>query len=100
MSKAYSAPQAFETAPRPPIKLEPLPKESRQIAQWGHDAETSTLALIFKSKGGPTAIYHFPNFSAESWEAFKSAESAGKFFGSVIKTLPFKKYPIEPESTK
>lgn len=69
------------------------PVESSQIAAIGHDAETNTLAVRFKNwKGVPTSLYHYQNFTAEDFEAFKSAESLGKHFGGQIK--PFAdKYP-------
>lgn len=67
--------------------------ESKQIHAIGHDAETNTLAIRFKNwKGEVTSLYHYENFTAEDFEAFKSAESIGSHFGKHIK--PFaKKYP-------
>lgn len=94
MPKTYTPPQAFETTPRPPIAHTPVEPPSSQIATRGYDAATQTLVLTFTR--GPGSIYLYPNVDAETWAAFLAADSAGKFFGSRIKTLPFKKYPAEP----
>ncbi|MFX3547662.1 KTSC domain-containing protein [Ralstonia mannitolilytica] len=69
--------------------------ESKQIHSIGYDAETNTLAIRFKNwKGEVTSLYHYENFSAEDFEAFKSAESIGRHFGAFIK--PFdQKYPFK-----
>jgi hypothetical protein len=74
--------------------------ESSQIAAIGHDPETNTLAIQFSPKkdGTPGSIYHYSNFSAEDFAAFKGAESIGSHFGKVIKPDP-ERYPyvkIEP----
>lgn len=67
--------------------------ESSQIAAIGHDPETNVLAVQFKSwKGERRSTYHYQNFTAQDFEAFKSAESLGRHFGQHIK--PFaEKYP-------
>ncbi|TAA11260.1 KTSC domain-containing protein [Pseudoxanthomonas winnipegensis] len=68
--------------------------ESSQIQAIGHDAETSTLAVRFKRwNGEPSSLYHYANFSAEDFAAFRSAESIGKHFGRYIKPFP-EKYPF------
>ena len=69
--------------------------DSSQIHAIGHDAETNTLAIRFKNwKGEVTSLYHYENFLAEDFEAFKSAESIGRHFGAFIK--PFdQKYPFK-----
>lgn len=61
--------------------------ESSQIASIGHDAETNTLAIRFASKkdGSPGSLYHYSNFTAEDFAAFKSAESTGSHFKTFIK---------------
>lgn len=60
--------------------------ESSQIAALGHDPETSTLAIQFKSwKGETTSTYHYSNVSAEEFEAFRTAPSIGRHFGQHIK---------------
>ncbi|MCJ8032933.1 KTSC domain-containing protein, partial [Staphylococcus aureus] len=41
---------------------------------------------------GPGSVYHYANFSAEEFQAFKDAESIGKHFGAYIKPFP-EKYP-------
>jgi hypothetical protein len=68
--------------------------ESSQIESIGHDAATSTLAIRFKNwKGEPTSVYHYANFTAADFAAFRDAESIGKHFGAHIKTYD-KKYPF------
>jgi hypothetical protein len=75
--------------------IELTPIDSRQIAAIGHDAKTETLAIQFKNWNGEVgSTYHYSNFSAEDFEAFKSSESKGKHFGAHIK--PFaSKYPYQ-----
>ena len=55
--------------------------ESSQLAAVGHDAETNTLRVKFKS--GST--YDYANVSAQKFEAFLSAGSLGRFFGAEVK---------------
>lgn len=78
----------------PLIKMQDV--ESSQIHSIGHDPETNTLAVRF-TKGyganrGPGSLYHYSNFTAADFEAFKAAESLGKHFGGYIKAFPAK-YP-------
>lgn len=94
MPKTYTPPQAFEKTPRPRIALHPLGKPSSQIATRGYDPASQTLALTFTR--GQGQIYHYPDFTPAQWDEFILADSAGIFFGKVIKPLPFKKYPAEP----
>lgn len=77
-----------------PIQLTDV--ESSQIHSIGHDPLTNTLAIRF-TKGyganrGPGSLYHYANFSADEFEAFKAADSIGKHFGGFIKPFP-DKYP-------
>ena len=72
--------------PHPKITL--FPCESSQIHAYGHDPATNTLALQFKNKQGPGAVYHYPNFTAEYYAAFVAAPSKGKHFGAHIKGKP------------
>ncbi len=70
--------------------------ESSQIHSIGHDPATNTLAIRF-TKGyganrGPGSLYHYQNFTAADFEAFKGADSLGKHFGGYIKAFPAK-YP-------
>jgi hypothetical protein len=67
--------------------------ESSQIDAIGYDAETQTLAIQFRGKGdAPGSLYHYSNFTAEDWQAFRDAESIGSHFYKHVK--PFKdKYP-------
>lgn len=67
--------------------------ESSQIAAIGHDPENNVLAIQFKSwKGDRRSTYHYQNFTAEDFEAFKNAESKGRHFGQNIKSAAAK-YP-------
>lgn len=60
--------------------------ESSQLQEIGYDAETQTLAIRFKAKGDkPGSLYHYANFTAEDWEAFRAAESHGSHFYRSIK---------------
>lgn len=63
------------------------PVESSQIASIGHDAASNTLAIRFKnSKGEPSSVYHYDNFTGEDFAAFQGAESIGSHFGKHIKS--------------
>ena len=85
---------------RTPIDLQPV--ESSQIHSIGHDPETNTLAICFKSKAGAGSTYHYANFTAEDFAAFKGADSIGSHFGKNIKPHttkhPFAK--IEKDTAK
>lgn len=64
--------------------------ESSQIFAIGYDAATCTLAVRFKNRttGAPTSLYHYSQFTAENWDAFRAAESFGSHFGKYIKAFP------------
>ena len=69
--------------------------DSSQIHAIGHDAATNTLAIRFKNyKGEVTSLYHYSNFTAEDFEAFRTAESIGRHFGAFIKPF-YQKYPFK-----
>lgn len=89
--KKFPEPAAFSERPRPLIELHPV--ESNQVGAIGYDEATQTLAVQFKR--GARAIYHYPDVTRETFEAFKGAESIGTFFGQHIKALPFEKFPSE-----
>ena len=75
--------------------------ESSQITAIGHDPESNTLAIQFKNwKGEPASLYHYSNFTAEDFAAFKNAESIGKHFGQFIKpeTVKYPYVKIEANS--
>ncbi|KAA0910646.1 KTSC domain-containing protein [Pusillimonas sp. ANT_WB101] len=60
--------------------------ESSQVAAIGHDPQTNTLAIRFPAnRKGVCSVYHYANFTAEQFEAFKAAESKGSYFGKNIK---------------
>ncbi|WP_434033968.1 KTSC domain-containing protein [Cupriavidus sp. a3] len=59
----------------------------------GHDAETNTLAIRFKSYDGKaTSLYHYSNVTADDFAALRDAESIGSHFHKQIKPHD-KKYP-------
>jgi len=67
---------------------------SSQIHSIGHDANTNTLAIRFKNfKGEAASLYHYSNFTAADFEAFKKADSLGTHFGKHIKPHTTK-YPF------
>lgn len=96
MPREFKAPQAYSENKRPAIELKPV--DSNKIKSVGYDASTQTLAVVFKN--GPGAVYHYPNVTPEAHAAFVGAESIGKHFGQHIQSLPFEKYPPEPEPEK
>jgi hypothetical protein len=87
----------------PSIAMQPV--ASSQIQSIGHDAATNTLAIRFTRNNGraegPGPLYHYDNFTAKDFAAFRDAESAGRHFGQHIKPFP-DKYPFQriDESTK
>lgn len=68
--------------------------ESSRIHSIGFDAETGTLAVRFKRKDGPGALYHYSGVSQEEFDAFKGAESLGSHHAKVFKT-DAEKYPYK-----
>ena len=78
-----TTPAQAEEKKIPVIALSPV--ESSQIHAIGHDADSNTLAIQFKSKGGPGSVYHYANFTAEDFTAFKESKSIGAHFGKYIK---------------
>jgi len=78
------------------IRIDMQDVESSQIHSIGHDAETNTLAIRFTSRRGgmvgPGSLYHYANFDAAEFAAFRESESLGKHFGQYIKPFPAK-YP-------
>lgn len=89
--KKFTDPQPFSERQRPQIALEPV--DSSQVDAIGYDDATQTLAVQLKRDA--RAIYHYPDVTRETFEAFKAAPSIGVFFGQHIKNLPFEKFPNE-----
>lgn len=52
------------------------PVASSNISAVGHDPDTNTMAVEFKSGG----VYHYPNTTADEVAALQSAESVGAHF--------------------
>lgn len=74
------------------IQLQPV--ESSQIAAIGHDAATNILAIQFKGRNGPGSVYHYQNVDANTFDAFRTADSIGSHFYKHIKPHA-DKYPYE-----
>jgi hypothetical protein len=88
---AGGAGKEFDMTTNTAIALTPV--ESSQIHSIGHDAATNTLAIRFKNyRGEATSVYHYDNFTAEDFAAFRDAESIGKHFAQHIKPAT-EKYP-------
>lgn len=68
----------------PNIELTPV--ESSQLAAYGHDPATGTLAIRFHGHGGkPGSLYHYANFGETDMAAFRDADSKGSHFLRTIK---------------
>lgn len=89
---------APETASHPEIQLTPC--NSSLIHARGYDPATRTLALQFKSKGGPGATYHYADVPPEMYTELCDAESVGKFFGDRVKNNPAYLYTRVAEPPK
>lgn len=73
-----------ETQALPEITLSPV--VSSQLAAIGHCPATNRLAIQFKGKGDkPGNVYHYSDFDAAAFEAFRTAESFGSYFKKYIK---------------
>lgn len=59
------------------------PVNSSAIAAIGHDPQTRTTSIQFRS--GPK-IYEFPDMSLEDHAAFAGAESLGKHYHAHVKS--------------
>lgn len=60
--------------------------ESSQVAGFGYDEETRTLAVQFPGRGAtPGSIYHYSDVPPEVFAEFQASESKGKFFGSKVR---------------
>ena len=77
------------------------PVKSSQIAAIGHHPETNTLIVQFPARkdGSAGSVYHYENFDAAAFEAFKNAESIGSHFGKHIKPNT-EKHPFMKIETK
>lgn len=83
MTKPAPAP-AINFADAPAIELTPV--ESSQLAAFGHDPATDTLAIRFNGYGGkPGSLYHYRNFGETDFAALRDAESKGSHFLRNIK---------------
>lgn len=79
----------------PAIAMQPV--TSSQITAIGHDPATDTLAIQFPSKSGSGSLYHYQNFTAKDFAAFKSAPSIGSHFIKHIKPHTTK-HPYEKKA--
>lgn len=70
----------------PPASIDLTPCESSQVAAYGYDASTETLAIQFPGRGvKPGDTYHYAGVPADVFHEMVAAESKGKFFGSRIR---------------
>lgn len=93
-ARKFPEPQPFTDKTRPPIALQTV--DSSQVKAVGYDEASKTLAVQFKH--GAQAIYHYPGVEPATHAEFIGAESLGKYFRDNLKTLPFEKFPAEPET--
>lgn len=64
-----------------------IPLKSSAVAAIGHDPDANECHVRFKNGGE----YIHQNVSAQEFEEFKSAPSAGKHFATYISKKSFKK---------
>lgn len=83
---AAASAAAYSRKTTTPTMIPTTPIESSQIAEIGHDPQTNTLAIKFKTGD----IYHYANFSGADFEAFRNAPSIGSHFYNHIKRFPTK----------
>ena len=73
--------------------IELIPVESSQLAAFGWDPDTQTLAIRFHGRDGkPGSLYHYANFGETDHAALRDAESKGSHFIRAIKPHP-DRYP-------
>jgi len=63
------------------------PVKSHQLAAYGYDEASQTLAITFNNKNGTSLPYHYP-CTPEVFAEMQAAESKGKFFNSRILKNP------------
>lgn len=81
----------------PVIHLTPC--ESSQLAAYGYDADSQTLAIRFKpTSGAPQgSVYHYFDVAPDVFGAMKKAPSVGTFFGKELRgKFKYEKQPEEP----
>lgn len=75
---------------------------SSQLAAFGYDPETQTLAIRFKpTTGAPQgSVYHYNDVPPATYEAMLGAPSIGTFFGKELRgKFSYEKQPEEPGGT-
>lgn len=60
---------------------------SHQLAAYGFDPATNTLAITFNNKNGQSLPYHYP-CTPEKFAELQAAESKGKYFNQNILRNP------------
>lgn len=55
---------------------------STQVAAYGYDEESKTLAIEFKNGG----LYHYAGVEPEKFERLRNAESIGRFIHAEVKS--------------
>lgn len=85
MTKTRTPTPTLDFSQAPTITMTPV-EGSSQIAEEGHDPDTSTLRLRFHGFGGkPGSLYDYANFGATDYAVFRDAESKGSHFIRNIK---------------
>ena len=59
------------------------PCESTNVAGFGYDQATKTLAVRFKSGGE----YHYPGVDPSTAEALRGSKSVGRDVGAIAKAI-------------
>lgn len=71
------------------MAVEMKPVTSSNIAAIGHDADTGTLHVQFKSGG----TWTYPDPDGTHHKALQAAQSVGKYFHSTVKALTGSRLP-------
>jgi hypothetical protein len=71
------------------LKISLSPVVSSQISHIGHDPETNTMSIKYKSGGE----YHYAGVDSKAFETFKGAKSLGKHFNAHFRGHKFTKLP-------
>lgn len=64
------------------LVIQTSPVKSGQVAEIGYDEATNTMAVKFRQGNG---VYHYHGVDPGTYNAFKSAESHGKYLHQHIK---------------
>ncbi len=84
MNLSRKGPTKVKAAVRAQV-LEHLTPKSSNVIGGTYYPEHSLLRVRFKRSGGLLAVYEYQPVTVTEWEAFKAAESAGKYVGRYLK---------------